>query len=153
MATTRKTTARNTTPRKTAAKKTPAQKTAAKKTAARKSAAPRAAAARDQQPEQQPGQQPEEQQPEQQKARPRSLRSVAIGAARELSELIGQMPEGIVAVEKRDDGWLVKVEVVEAHRIPETTDILAVYDVEVGDDGAVTGYRRADRYVRGRVQE
>jgi hypothetical protein len=82
-----------------------------------------------------------------------SLKSVAVSAARELAELIGHTPEGIVAVEKREDGWLVQVEVVEARRIPATTDILAVYEVEVGTDGAVTGYARRDRYVRGRTQE
>jgi hypothetical protein len=84
---------------------------------------------------------------------PQSLRNVAIMAARELAQLIGHDPEGIVAVEKRDEGWLVRVEVVEAHRIPATTDILAVYEVEVDADGGVTGYRRQDRYVRGRIQE
>lgn len=82
-----------------------------------------------------------------------SLRSVAIAAAKELSQLIGQPPEGIVAVEKRDESWFVQVEVVESHRIPATTDILAVYEVEVDADGAVTGYWRKDRYVRGRIQE
>lgn len=87
------------------------------------------------------------------KPKPRSLRTVAVSAARELAELIGHTPESIVAVEKRDEGWLVQVQVVEARRIPATTDILAVYEVEVGEDGAVTGYRRADRYVRGRIQE
>ncbi|GAB2650964.1 gas vesicle protein GvpO [Kribbella swartbergensis] len=84
---------------------------------------------------------------------PKSLRSIAVSAARELSQLIGQVPEGIVGVEKHDDGWRVLVEVVESRRIPETTDILAVYEVDVDRDGAVTGYRRADRYVRGRIQE
>jgi hypothetical protein len=87
------------------------------------------------------------------KPKPLSLRTVAISAARELAELIGHTPESIVAVEKRDEGWLVQVQVVESRRIPATTDILAVYEVEVGEDGAVTGYRRADRYVRGRIQE
>jgi Gas vesicle synthesis protein GvpO len=84
---------------------------------------------------------------------PKSLRTIAVTAARELAQLIGQAPEGIVGVEKHDDGWLVKVEVVESRRIPETTDILAVYEVDVDNDGAVTGYRRMDRYVRGRIQD
>ena len=78
---------------------------------------------------------------------------IALSAAQELAQLIGHSPEAIVAVEKRDEGWLVQVQVVEARRIPATTDIMAVYEVEVGEDGAVTGYRRADRYVRGRIQE
>jgi hypothetical protein len=84
---------------------------------------------------------------------PKSLRTIAVAAARELAQLIGQVPEGIVGVEKHDDGWQVRVEVVESRRIPETTDILAVYEVDVDNDGAVTGYRRTDRYVRGRIQD
>ena len=84
---------------------------------------------------------------------PKSLRMIAVTAAAELAQLIGQTPEGIVGVEKGEDGWRVQVEVVESRRIPETTDILAVYEVDVDTDGAVTGYRRLNRYVRGRIQE
>jgi len=76
-----------------------------------------------------------------------------VAAATELAQLIGQTPEGIVAAEHVEDGWRVQVEVVESHRIPETTDILAVYEVDVENDGTVTGYRRLNRYVRGRIQE
>jgi len=78
---------------------------------------------------------------------------IAVTAARELSELIGQTPEGIVAVERDENGWRVQVEVVESRRIPETTDIMAVYEVDVDSDGAVTGYRRLHRYVRGQIEE
>ena len=84
---------------------------------------------------------------------PRSLRTIAVTAAAELSQLIGQAPEGIVAVERDGDGWRVKVEVVESRRIPETTDILAIYEVDVDGDGAVTGYRRLNRYVRGQTED
>jgi hypothetical protein len=78
---------------------------------------------------------------------------IAVTAAAELADLIGQTPEGIVAVDKFEDGWRVLVEVVESHRIPETTDIMAVYEVDVDSDATVTGYRRMDRYVRGRIKE
>ncbi|TCC54953.1 gas vesicle protein [Kribbella pittospori] len=84
---------------------------------------------------------------------PPSLRSVAISAAAELAGLIGHDVEGIVAAEKTDDGWRVELDVVESRRIPETTDILATYEVDVDRDGAMTGYRRLKRYVRGRFQE
>jgi len=43
----------------------------------------------------------------------------------------------------------VLVEVVEVRRIPDTTDVLALYEVTVDDDGALEGYRRRRRYVRG----
>jgi hypothetical protein len=81
------------------------------------------------------------------------LRTIAAAAATELSQLIGQTPEGIVAAEQVEDGWRVQVEVVESRRIPETTDILAVYEVDVDSNGVVTGYRRLNRYVRGRIQQ
>jgi Gas vesicle synthesis protein GvpO len=81
------------------------------------------------------------------------LRTVAIGAAAQLAELIGRTPQAIVGVEKVDDGWRVLVEVVESRRIPETTDIMAVYEVDVSGGGDVSGYRRVSRYVRGRIEE
>jgi hypothetical protein len=87
------------------------------------------------------------------KAAPKSLRTIAVTAATELAQLIGQKPEGIVGVEQVEDGWRVQIEVVESRRIPETTDILAVYEVDVDTDGMVTGYRRLNRYVRGRIQD
>jgi hypothetical protein len=41
------------------------------------------------------------------------------------------------------------VEVVEVRRIPDTTDVLALYEVEMDTDGAMEGYRRLRRYARG----
>ena len=65
----------------------------------------------------------------------------ASSAARQLLELTGR--------ERTDDGWTVKVEVVEVRRIPDTTDVLALYDVDVDSDGDLLGYRRVRRYTRG----
>jgi hypothetical protein len=80
--------------------------------------------------------------------RPTALQ-VASEAARQLLELTGREAEGITGVERTDDGWQVQVEVVEVHRIPNTTDVLAVYELEVDEDGDVQGYRRLRRYARG----
>lgn len=86
--------------------------------------------------------------------RPRTTaRSAARSAARELRDLIGHDPESITSVERHDDGWLVGVEVLETHRIPNSTDILAEYRVEVDDEGGLVSYRRARRYYRGRSEE
>ena len=84
---------------------------------------------------------------------PRSLRSIALAAAGELAAMIGQQAEGIIGIEKHDDGWRVQVEVIETRRIPDTTDILAIYEVDVEADGTVSGYRRLNRYVRGRFED
>ena len=74
---------------------------------------------------------------------------VAAQAARELLELTGKDPEGITGLERTEDGWNVQVEVVEVRRIPDTTDVLALYEVNTDSHGAMQGYRRLKRYARG----
>ncbi len=69
---------------------------------------------------------------------------------RQIAELTGKDPEGVAGVEPSGDGWLVTVDVVEDHRIPSSTDILASYEVELGPDGELISYRRVRRYARGR---
>jgi Gas vesicle synthesis protein GvpO len=60
--------------------------------------------------------------------------------------------EGVVGVERSDDGWRVTVEIVETHRIPDSADILATYETEVDSDGELVSYRRVGRYLRGQVE-
>ncbi|GAB3766161.1 hypothetical protein FB382_001936 [Nocardioides ginsengisegetis] len=110
---------------KTTATKAPAKKAAARKSAPRKTAARPA-------------------------ARKQSAMDVARAAARQLSELTGREPECVTGVQRTEDGWEVEIEVVESRRIPDSTDILATYRVQVDADGDLTGYHRARRYVRGK---
>ena len=115
-----------------AAKKT-ATKTAKKtteKTTQKRAAAPRAAA-----------------------AKRATASQVAARAAQQLLELTGKGAEGVTGLERTDDGWNVHVEVVEVRRIPDTTDVLALYDVQVDEDGDLIGYRRLRRYTRGKPGE
>ena len=84
------------------------------------------------------------------KAAKPSAMKVARAAAEQLTELTGRRPEVVVGVERNDDGWQVELEVVESRRIPDSTDILATYRVQVDEDGEMMGYYRAQRYVRGK---
>lgn len=72
---------------------------------------------------------------------------------REVSELANREPESVTSIERLDEGWRVGVEVVESRRIPDSTDILAVYDTELDGEGELVSYRRSQRYYRGRAQE
>ncbi len=78
---------------------------------------------------------------------------VASAAARQLLELTGKGAEGVTSLQRTEDGWKVQVEVVEVRRIPDTTDVLALYEVDVDDSGDLQGYRRLRRYVRGKPGE
>lgn len=87
-----------------------------------------------------------------------SKRSIAAReAARLAPEYIAEMthrqPARITAVEPDDQGgWIVEAEVVEDRRIPSSADMLALYEIELDPDGALMGYGRTRRYMRGEVR-
>ena len=86
------------------------------------------------------------------KAQPRpkaNASQVALEAARQLLALTGKEAEGVTSLQRTEDGWQVQVEVVEVRRIPDTTDVLAIYELDVDEQGALEGYRRVRRYARG----
>jgi hypothetical protein len=76
------------------------------------------------------------------------LHDAVAQARRLLEDLRGAEPESVSSVAATRDGWLVGLEVVEVHRIPDSTDVLATYEVEVGGDGAVRRFERTRRYHR-----
>ena len=83
-------------------------------------------------------------------ARPRTPASkIASEAKSELVALTGKDAEGVTGLERTEDGWLVRVEVVELRRIPDTTDVLALYEVQTDAHGVLESYQRVRRYVRG----
>jgi hypothetical protein len=82
-----------------------------------------------------------------------TIRKVGQIALEELSALVGCPAEGVSGIRKGQDGWVVTVEVLELGRVPETTDVLASYDVHVDQDGDVTEYQRLRRYLRAQVED
>jgi hypothetical protein len=70
-------------------------------------------------------------------------------ACRGLRHLIGHRAEGVSAVRRAEKGWRVNVDVLEVPRIPDTTSLLATYEVELDAEGELTQYRRIRRYRRG----
>ena len=124
------------------AKRPAAKKTTAKKTTAKKTTAKRPAPSRTTERESEPT-----------RPEPPKGRRLALSAAEQLLELTGKQLESVVGLAKDDDGWAVEVEVLEMRRIPNTTDVLAVYQVSLDTSGELVGYRRVRRYVRGEARE
>lgn len=56
-----------------------------------------------------------------------------------------------MSLEHDGDGWNVGVEIVETRRIPDTADIIAVYEVRLDESGELRSYRRVRRYARGQI--
>lgn len=74
----------------------------------------------------------------------------ARSAAEHIVEMTGRQPAAVTSLHLGDDGWVAEVEVVEDRRIPSSEDILALYRIEMDDDGEPLGYSRLRRYPRGR---
>ncbi|MGQ4599221.1 gas vesicle protein GvpO [Nocardia sp. R6R-6] len=79
---------------------------------------------------------------------PLGAAQAAAAAVEDLVELTSRQPEGVTSMEPTDDGWLVEVEVLEDRRIPSSSDMLALYQVETDLDGNLLAYRRTRRYAR-----
>ena len=78
---------------------------------------------------------------------------IAAAAARQFAELSSKTVEGVTGLHRTDDGWVVELDVLELRRVPETTDVLATYEITVDSSGELEGYRRAHRYVRGQAED
>ena len=71
----------------------------------------------------------------------------------QLEDLTGRPTESVSALRRTDDGWEMRVEVVELERIPPTMNVIGSYDVELDAEGTLVGYERVRRYHRGQVDE
>lgn len=82
-------------------------------------------------------------------------RTSLVGLARRAAEyvrvLTGRHPESVISIERRDGDWCLGVEVIETRRIPDSADILAIYEVLLTSAGDLISYRRIRRYTRGQV--
>jgi gas vesicle protein GvpO len=91
------------------------------------------------------------------RARPRressrvTAREAAELARQYIAEMTERQPVQMTSLSPTEDGWLVEVEVIEDQRIPSSSDILALYEVELDADGELLAYRRIRRYLRGQT--
>jgi Gas vesicle synthesis protein GvpO len=96
------------------------------------------------------GGRPDDRQPDQNDYEEISAADAAREGLRQIAALTGKDVLGITSVQPTDDGWRVGVEVVEDHRIPASTDLLGLYEIDLDMTGSLLGYQRARRYQRGK---
>ena len=75
---------------------------------------------------------------------------VARAGAQLIAELTGKSPETVTQVQPNGDSWTVGIEVLEDRRIPSSTDLLGLYEIDLDRSGDLLSYRRVRRYSRGR---
>ncbi|MBI2855333.1 MAG: gas vesicle protein [Chloroflexi bacterium] len=70
-------------------------------------------------------------------------------AKKQLADVTGLRPEGIVRAFKDNGGWRVGVEMLEMSRIPPATDMLGDYEVLLAEDGSMVRFERRKTRLRG----
>ena len=82
-----------------------------------------------------------------------SARDLTLAAKATVEDLTGFEPESVSGLQWDGETWLVTVEVCELERVPNTTDVMASYVVQLDDAGGLLGYRRERRYLRGEAEQ
>lgn len=82
-----------------------------------------------------------------------SARELTRSAKETVEDLTGFAPETVSGLQWDGETWLVTVEVCELERIPNTTDVMATYVVQLDDAGGLLGYKRTRRFPRGQADE
>ena len=82
-----------------------------------------------------------------------SAKEMTQAAMEALKDLTGHEPEGATGLMWDGESWLVTVDVLELSRIPNTTDLLGTYVVQLDGDGNLSGYKRTRRFQRGQAEE
>jgi len=78
---------------------------------------------------------------------------VAKRAREQLVEVTRLAPDTVSSIRREEDGWHVALEMVEMKRIPDSTDMLATYELLLDAEGNLLQYERTKRYLRGQVEE
>ena len=81
-----------------------------------------------------------------------SAQELTEAALSTIADLTSYQPEAVTGLEWDGQSWHASVDVLELERIPNTTDVLATYDVRLDDEGTLLGYKRKRRFIRGQAE-
>ncbi|WP_324716687.1 gas vesicle protein GvpO [Carboxydochorda subterranea] len=79
------------------------------------------------------------------------LREVLNAAIKELKALTGLELSGVTGALSQPEGWLLQVELVERRGVPDTMDVLGLYEVHTDAQGHVLAFERKGLRHRGDV--
>jgi hypothetical protein len=82
-----------------------------------------------------------------------SARDLTLAAKATVEDLTGFDSESVSGLQWDGETWLVTVEVCELERVPNTTDVMASYVVQLDDRGGLLGYKRERRFQRGAAED
>lgn len=70
------------------------------------------------------------------------LKEIIEKAQQDVTELTRLSMSGVICGSKKNDGWHIGVELIEKRAIPDTQDLLGLYEVVLDDEGNLIKYER-----------
>ena len=61
--------------------------------------------------------------------------------------------DGVIGLSKTEEGWVVLLEALERRAIPDTMDVLGMYEVRLDSEGNLLGFDRKKLRKRGETKE
>ncbi len=71
--------------------------------------------------------------------------------APQIKKLLNKEPECISSIEKTNEGWRLECDVLDKKSIPETFDILKVFEFILDKDAKVTNFKQVRKIRRGTI--
>jgi hypothetical protein len=69
------------------------------------------------------------------------------------TRLSGIPVNGVTGLSRAEEGWIVSLEGLERRAIPETMDVLGLYEVRLDSEGNLLGFERKKLRKRGDTEE
>lgn len=67
----------------------------------------------------------------------------------QIKELIKKEPESIASIEKSGEGWTVQCHVLEKKSVPETYDLLKIFEFKLDKNAKITEFKQVKKVRRG----
>lgn len=82
-----------------------------------------------------------------------NLADVIFKAREFLTRLTNREFNGVTSISKEDDGWKVTLELIERKSIPDSSDILGIYEMKLDEGGEVLAFNRVKLRRRGDTEK
>ena len=74
-------------------------------------------------------------------------------AQEEFASLGKTSANGVTGLSKTEEGWVVLLEALERKAIPDSMDVLGLYEIRLDDEGTLVGFERKKLRKRGETKE
>lgn len=78
-----------------------------------------------------------------------TVKEVGDKALLQIESILKKKAQGIVSISREGENWNIQLEVLERRAIPDTQDILGIYDMKLDSDLDIMEYKRVGMRHRG----